>query len=159
MLARLGKSARIVARIGRCFSDEANPKLTNRSAYKLPGSEGETDSLGANFGKKFGRKTLTSTYNPLEFTPYKLPRDRTDFINEYTLSEGYNVSFPGKQSKTIRTSMMQDNIVILMIIALTMFLMFERRKANQDYMDAYKEYMESQLSEVRQLPNPSQDSS
>lgn len=159
MLGRLGKSVRLAARIGRTFSDEANPKLYGKSSYRLPGSEGETDSLGANYGKKFGRKTLTTSYDPLEFSPYKLPRDRTDFLGEYTMAEAYNITFPGKQSKTIRTSMMQDNIVVLMILSLTLFFLFERRKWNREHTEAYNEYMEYQLSETRQLPDQSQDSS
>lgn len=157
MIARLAKSARMAARLSRAFGEDGNPNTRVGSKYRLPGSEGSTDSLGANYGKKFGRKTLVSTYNPYEFSPFKLNKDRNNYLSGYSMAEAYNITFQGKASNTVRASMTQDNLVILMLVSVIIFLTYERYRSNNEFLEAFGEYMDAQLSEIKSYGEPAQE--
>jgi hypothetical protein len=152
MLARLGKAVRTVGRMhSRSFVDSGNPNLSHKSGYLLPGSQGETDSLGANSETKFGRKTNAPPYNPYEFTPYKVERERYAFLSGYSFEEAYNLQQPSKTSKVVKASMYLDNVVIGVILVLIVIMAMERHREHRDYQAAYAEYMEGQLSLERDL--------
>lgn len=150
MLARLTKAVRTVGRgHARAFGDWGNPNYDDRSGFKLPGSHGETDSLGANSGQKFGRDIKVPAYNPYEFTPYKMESQREKFLSGYSYEESFNIQKPSKTSKVVRTNMLMDNIVGTLIFVVILFMMMDRKGSQDEYRFAYNEYMAAQLSEDR----------
>jgi hypothetical protein len=152
MLARLAKTLRTAGRAqSRSFADWGNPRLDVKTGFTLPGSHGETDSLGANSETKFGRKSLVPPYNPYEFVPYKMEKDRHKFLSGYSYEEAYNIQKGSKTSKVVRANMLQDNVVIVVLLVLVGIMMAERSREHSEYQTAYKEYMDAQLSEQRDL--------
>lgn len=91
-------------------------------------------------------------YDPFEYMPYKLDKDRNRYINGYSPEEVLGLRFGVKHSKRIRREMAFDTILLILALGVLFYTFSLRRSSIYAYDGAFKEYMDGQLSHIRPQP-------
>jgi len=99
----------------------------------------------------FGQ-SLTPDYDPYEFLPYKLKREKNLYFMGFGPGEAMAIKFGHKNSKVVRREMALDTVIFCVMSVIIMVIFYLRKKSIDDYHEAFHEYMDGQLSYQRKAP-------
>ena len=95
--------------------------------------------------QKFGdRNSKVPAYDPYEFSPFKLSRDKIRYLGGYTPQEAYGIRFGNKHSKVVTRHVKRDTIVALILAAGMLGIFFWRHSSLKEYEAAFQKYMQGQ---------------